>query len=56
MRKILAIVAAIIGACYFFGGMLADPTGSAVRQIVQYLWMVIGSLFFVVAAVLHSKK
>lgn len=56
MSKILTIVAAIIGVLFFVIGLISDPTGSAVRQIVQYLKMVIGVMFFVVAAVLHSKN
>ena len=55
MTKFFAVIAALIGALFFVNGLLSDPTGSAVRQIVQYLNMVIGGLFFVVAAALHSK-
>ena len=56
MTKIFTIITAIIGVLFFLNGWLLDPTGSAVRQIVQYLNMVIGVLFMVVSAVLHSKK
>ena len=56
MTKFFTIFALFFGVLFFVLGFMSDPTGSAVRQPVHHLKIVIGGLFFIVAAVLLIKE
>jgi len=56
MTKFFAIFALFFGVFFFVVGFMSDQEGSAVRQIVVHLKMLIGVLFFIVVAVLQTKE
>ena len=54
MTFVLKVLLGIIGVCVFGYGLMEDPSGSAVRQAVANLHMILGVLILILGSVLKD--